>query len=284
MLKINLWDETFSHLQTSDGNYSMVHEKKPKTIRYVSKKTNYNGITLFTDHYLSSMYISSIKSKYKIGWYIERSELNPNPKILLDSYIDKLDFLMTNDKEILEKYPDKTKFVPFGGTWIKGHNHLVHEKSKNVSMIYSNKRNTHEGYRLRHSIADKFKDSVDFYGNGSANPVEYKEEGLVDYKYTIVIENLKRENYFTEKLIDSLAVGSIPIYWGCPNIGDFFNLDSILTFNNVEELESILENVVSEEHYKKNIDSIINNLEISKEYAITEDWFYHNILKELGDV
>jgi|21_taG_2_1085346.scaffolds.fasta_scaffold01596_2 hypothetical protein len=284
MLKINLWDETFSHLQTPDGNYSMVHQKSPKTIKYVSKKTNYDGITLFTDHYLSSTYISSINSKYKIGWYIERCELNPSPKMLIDSYINKLDFLMTNDKEILQKHPNKTKFVPFGGTWIKQDNHYMHEKTKDVSMIYSNKKHKYEGYRLRHDIANRFNHNIDLYGNGSSNPVKYKEEGLVDYRYTIVIENLKRENYFTEKLVDSLAVGSIPIYWGCPNIGDFFNLDSIITFNNTIELELILNNIVSNEHYIKNINSTTSNLETSKKYAITEDWIYYNILKELKDV
>ena len=101
-------------------------------------------------------------------------------------------------------------------------------------MIYSNKI-MFEGHKLRHHIANNIKD-VDLFGRGTPNPIDNKEESLVDYRYSIVIENSKTDNYFTEKLIDCLAVGTIPIYWGCSNLNDYFNLEGIITFNTLEEL------------------------------------------------
>jgi hypothetical protein len=44
----------------------------------------------------------------------------------------------------------------------------------------------------------------------------------------ICFENKSQPNYFTEKLINAYYNNTIPIYWGCPNIGDYINMSSIL--------------------------------------------------------
>ena len=144
-------------------------------------------------------------------------------------------------------------------------------------MIYSNK-NQMEGHQLRHQIANKY-DNIDLFGRGTPNPLDYKEDSLVDYRYSIVVENSKTDNYFTEKLIDCLAVGTIPIYWGCPNLDNYFNLDGIITFNTLDELNNILP-TLDDELYNSKIDTIKQNLEKSKEYNVTEDWIYKNIINE----
>ena len=144
-------------------------------------------------------------------------------------------------------------------------------------MIYSDK-NIFEGHRLRHEIS-KNVNEIDLFGRGTPNPVDYKEESLLDYRYSIVVENSKTDNYFTEKLIDCLAVGTIPIYWGCPNIDNYFNLDGIITFNTLEELNKILP-TLNKNLYESKLDAITNNLEKSKEYNVTEDWIYKNIINE----
>ena len=49
-----------------------------------------------------------------------------------------------------------------------------------------------------------------------------------DYKFMICFENTSLKNYLTEKLIIAYRSGTIPIYWGCPNIDDYVNMDSML--------------------------------------------------------
>ena len=54
--------------------------------------------------------------------------------------------------------------------------------------------------------------------------------------FHIAVENSKHDNYFTEKIIDAFVTKTIPLYWGCPNIRDFFNLDGIILFEDEKDL------------------------------------------------
>ena len=49
-----------------------------------------------------------------------------------------------------------------------------------------------------------------------------KVDGLAPYQYSICIENTCSRNYFTEKITDCFICGTVPIYFGCPNIEDYF--------------------------------------------------------------
>jgi hypothetical protein len=151
----------------------------------------------------------------------------------------------------------------------------MYNKTKNISMIYSNKKQI-EGHKLRHEVASIFNNEIDLYGRGTNNPLLQKEEALIDYRYSITIENTKQENYITEKLIDSLVVGTIPVYWGCPNLSKFFNMDGIITFNNIDELKNLIPKL-DKNLYNSKINAIKENIELAKQYSITEDWLYNNI-------
>ena len=52
------------------------------------------------------------------------------------------------------------------------------------------------------------------YTHGQTGWADNKLAGLKDYMFTIVIENVVDDCWFTEKLMDSLLTGTIPIYWG----------------------------------------------------------------------
>jgi len=278
-MQINLIDESFRHLANESGKYSMIHGKKPKYISWVRDRLEYDGITIFTDVHLNSNSISRVKSKQKIGWFLENRNVVPNAYLNVDSYIDMLDYIFTNDIELLSKYHEKAKFVPFGGGWIKQRNFGIKPKNKLVSMIYSNKKQF-EGHRLRHEIAEKYSDKIDLFGNGSPRPVVNKEEALSSYMYTIVIENIADKNYFTEKIIDPMLLGTVPIYWGCPNIENFFMKNGMLKFETIEDFDKLFDGLNKSLYNSMKIPIDIN-FNAAKEYEITEDWFYKNILKRL---
>ncbi|GMI40647.1 hypothetical protein TrCOL_g10021 [Triparma columacea] len=44
-----------------------------------------------------------------------------------------------------------------------------------------------------------------------------------DYAFVVAFENVKEEGYFTEKLINPLLAGSVPIYWGWEGVGDIMD-------------------------------------------------------------
>ena len=175
--------------------------------------------------------------------------------------------IFTHDQRLLA-LGDKFKWVPAQGFWIK--EPKIYEKSKMISMISSNKAMT-EGQRTRLQWVEMLEDQIDIYGRG-INEIALKEEGLCDYMFSVVIENGFYESYFTEKILDCFATGTIPVYKGSPDIGKYFNKDGIIDLN--EEFD------VSEELYFSKMNAIKENLEKAKEYEVLEDFIYLNYFKE----
>ena len=91
---------------------------------------------------------------------------------------------------------------------------------------------------------------MDVYGK-CCNYVENKADALKDYMFSICTENLQIENWFTEKLIDCLRTGTIPIYWGCPNIGKYFNLNGFIIVNSLEEIIDVVNNLSEDKYFSK---------------------------------
>jgi hypothetical protein len=86
--------------------------------------------------------------------------------------------------------------------------------------------------------------------------------------FSVAIENGQYETYFTEKLLDCFATGTIPVYLGAPDIGKVFNSDGIIALS--DEFD------VSEELYYSKMNAIKENLEKAKEMEILEDFIYLN--------
>jgi thermostable 8-oxoguanine DNA glycosylase len=108
------------------------------------------------------------------------------------------------------------------------------------------------------------------------NPIEKKIESLKNYMFSVVVENTKKDYYFTEKLIDCFITGTIPIYWGCPSIKDFFDDNGIINFNSVDELEKIIKNI-DNNFYESKKEYIIKNYHLAKNYLIADDNIYKNL-------
>jgi glycosyltransferase involved in cell wall biosynthesis len=275
-VEFNLFDTSFEHLRKANGRYSSVHGKISEYVKYTNSKLEYEGISIFTDNYLNSPIVQQVRSGKKIGWVMESRQVDSRYYDQFEEYADRYDYILTHDQQLLQRYPEKTKFTIFGGSWIKTQNYGLHHKSKNVSMIYSTK-NYLEGHKLRHTIAEEMT-GIDLYGTGCGNAVISKEIALTDYRFSIVVENVKAQNYFTEKLVDSLLVGTIPIYWGCPNIEDFFDTEGMILVNNFDDIVNILP-TLTESYYLSKIENIRTNLKLAKQYATTEDWIYRNVIR-----
>lgn len=92
-------------------------------------------------------------------------------------------------------------------------------------------------------------------------------QAMGEYKFVLAMENSKGDTYITEKIVNPLEAGSIPIYWGSERIGDYFNKDRCIFVGNSpkEQEESIDE-----------IERLLNNQEayMSKliQPSILDDW------------
>lgn len=98
-------------------------------------------------------------------------------------------------------------------------------------------------------------------------PIEDKLEVNKHYKFTICYENCSDlPGYVTEKIFDCFAAGSIPIYWGAPNIEDYIPKNCFIDrrdFASLEELHHFLKSMSKEtyEIYLENIRAYLQSPE-----------------------
>lgn len=133
--------------------------------------------------------------------------------------------VFSHHKEYVERY-DNWYYYPLGGTFIGPDSRVLWGKPKLVSMFLSGK-NTMPGHHLRHRLYKGIHSLVDGYGYGADNYINCKIDGLRGYAFSIAIESCRERGYFTEKLIDCFLTGTIPIYWGDPDIKEHFNTDGM---------------------------------------------------------
>ena len=104
---------------------------------------------------------------------------------------------------------------------------------------------------------------------------------MLDSLFTIVIENVTMKHFFTEKLVDPLLLKTIPVYLGCPNVGEYINERGIISFGGSFNINEVLEKIIHSprELYNKMNPSVEENFSRAKEYEIPEDWIYkHRLL------
>lgn len=98
------------------------------------------------------------------------------------------------------------------------------QRKKLISVACSNKAFSpghQERLRFVKRLKQHFGDQLDVFGRGFKDFAD-KRDVLADYQYHIAIENSSSDYYFTEKLMDCYLAGSYPIYYGCPNVLDYF--------------------------------------------------------------
>ena len=284
---MNMVDNSILHdsfLESALRCSAPLYEKKPDNVRYVKNQIKWDGITVFTDKMLAA--VDQVDSPVKVAWLIEPYDLIPYMYDQIKTIEDKFDFVFTYEETLLKHNPDIYKFHPCDCSGIEFHSHKLHEKTKLVSMIYSEKTWLF-GHRLRHIIAKTLipqmgYDKIDFFGRATENPLELKSEGTNPYMFQIAIENAQRRFYFADKIYDCFVTGTVPIYWGAPNIGDFFDLRGILTFNHPNELKEILQSL-SPEKYESMLDGVKENFERVKKYIRPDDLLFENIVDRLRE-
>tara|TARA_R100001509_G_C4884677_1_gene221609 strand:- start:4675 stop:6417 length:1743 start_codon:yes stop_codon:yes gene_type:complete len=277
IMTVNLWDANFSHTLThpefgyvtAQGEYA----KRTEKMRYVLRKNNFrysSGITIFTDKALDKKIIDSVDCDIKIGWIQEPPIVHSFVYEKLPSFIDSLDFLLTFSKELAEKYDNCIEF-PWCFLRVAEKDWGIHDKSKLVSMIASNKKWA-PGHKLRHQIAENLSDKydIDLWGGGFKEfPSLGKNLALNDYMYSIVAQNSQVDTFFTD-FVDPLITGTVPIFWGTREVSNIFDPDGFIMFDTIDELEGIL-NTIGPEDYNKRLPAIKNNFEIAKRYWRVDD-------------
>jgi len=135
-------------------------------------------------------------------------------------------------------------------------------KSKMLSVVASD-RATAEGHRKRFAFINRlighFKDRLDVYGTIAGAYCHDKYPALAPYRYSIAIESTVSPDYWTEKIADCYLTETMPLYFGCPNITDYFSSGSFVPIDIDDYKTSILaiEQAIEEDAYGQNRHRIV---------------------------
>lgn len=159
--------------------------------------------------------------------------------------------------EVLTHTPDpedsrQVKSIPFLGSFVDPTT-LTEQpfgrKNKMVSVIASTLAFL-PGHKLRgefiENLIRRFPElEPHLFGRGRIKELEKKIEGLENYRYSVAIENSVSPSYITEKFCDCIIAGCVPLYFGAPDIGDYFPKESYITFpiDDFEKCCEIIQNL-----------------------------------------
>ena len=196
------------------------------------------------------------------------------------AFLDQFAIVVTCDREVV--HPG-VMFGPYGLPWYvgvtmrsgKSHTFVKDarfgyenlcamprmQKTKRMSLICSGLKNLPGHIRRLEFIAalrQRFGNRIDFFGYDST-ALPDKWEGLAPYAYHICLENSVCQDYWTEKIADPLLAFAMPVYYGCPNIGDYLPVDSMIRIDieRTEEAIGQIEELMESDVYERSLSAVI---------------------------
>ena len=160
--------------------------------------------------------------------------------------------------------------IPY--TFIENYGDVSFSERKLLTCISGNKKSEHpdemysERERVITFLENNYSDDFDFYGTGwekskhsaYCGRVEKKAETYHNYKFAICFENMKNiKGYITEKIMDCLVAGVVPIYAGADDIREYVPGTCFIDywrFSDWNDMVGFLKNM-KEEEYQKYLDA-----------------------------
>ncbi|KAM9976709.1 hypothetical protein ACTFIR_010553 [Dictyostelium discoideum] len=262
--------------------FSQYQESTNKIYNYTLKRYNPNQIT--------------------IGWTMESGGLyrfEGNSNFIISNFNITAGYPRVND------FNKQTHiYVPYGPVEYSGSDSYAHSAKfheikeippkRNNSIVWISSNCWHEDYKrvdLMRSIMNITK--VDSYGS-CLNNIDFTDQDklinskhdqkmnvLKRYNFAIAFENSLCKDYITEKLWESLSVGTIPIYLGAPNIMEFLpdpgSIINVRDFKSVNDLVDYIKKVENDQNLRLKHLKWIKIKKWSKEFQNIYDESVNNL-------
>lgn len=126
-------------------------------------------------------------------------------------------------RELREKFKKNPKILKFSAVISNPNNQLRTSLIKKLITIGL----CDSGGKTLNNIKMEMDDKILFCSN---------------YPVNITFENLSKKSYITEKIYETYVSGSVPFYWGAPDVSEEFNPNSFVSFDS-SDIESANESV-----------------------------------------
>jgi len=131
------------------------------------------------------------------------------------------------------------------------------DKANNIVWITSNQRSS-KGHKKRMEFLESIQNLpfINLYGRG-INPIKDKWDVLSKAKYAIAYENFQSDYYWTEKIMDCFLSYTMPLYFGCSGIENFFPKDCFIQIDpNDKHIDLFLKEIVTSNKWEENLNAI----------------------------
>ncbi len=273
------------------------------------------GIKLYTPDQLTPAITSHPREQADVAVYLDvpRSRV-PAKKSLLIIYEppflipenwepvlhDSVDRVMTwNDNLIDNKKFFKNNFT----AELTGVQHSISKEQfflrKPLVMMQTHKNHPHKNclYPRRIDAIQFFERTApaefDLYGRGwegrpsNRGAVTNKLETLSNYRFCIAFENCDdAPGYITEKLLDCLLAGVVPIYWGAPNVTDHIPKDCFIDVRDFASYEELLKFVrdIDYTQYLQYLGAMNAFLASDKSQWFKNEWYVEQVLRHIQEL
>jgi hypothetical protein len=269
-----------------EPQHSSCSNRKPKNFRWEYPPHGPLDHLVLIDNAILQYELIPATVKNLYGWLCESRSIVRDTSTFLNWNFSTLEKrfkkIFVSDKQLVSFSP-VFQYCPSGSNlpWIPDTEYGVYPKSKLVSMVASAKRMT-KGHIIRHEYADRFKEHLDLFGGAcgsvrlpetnQSRPWMSKLYGLKDYMFSVVVENDFYDNYYTEKITDCFATGTIPVYLGSPTIGNVFNMDGIIVLDSKFDITMLTEDL-----YNSKLDAVHDNLNRVINLEMSDDTLWNGI-------
>jgi hypothetical protein len=136
----------------------------------------------------------------------------------------------------------------------------IPEKSRNLSWIVGDALDL-PGHLRRRSFLEQIKKDpsldLDLYGK-EIHFIADKWDGLAPYRYSLAVENTSGPDYWTEKIADCFLTGTVPLYYGCTNLEDYFPQGAFIRIDIGKPAESLAEikRILTEDDWEHRIPAL----------------------------
>lgn len=232
-----------------------------------------------TYHYLDVQKLVNLankKSKFVII-------LDGEPNYISAKCKDSADFIVTTKLKICndDKSSSKTEYLPYYVTFIKEAKidmlHMIKESSSATKnhqrnmfcfFAYSNTDETFPGvlerrkfyYKIQEMTKNRVSNWGRCYGGESKLGKTYIDNHLLldQFKFCIAFENSPILGYVTEKILNPMLAGCIPIYFGAPDINLHFNAKRFINVSDFASHEDCIKYILKVDSDPNLFKSIIN--------------------------
>lgn len=234
--------------------------------------------TFFTHEQMLRPERLQIPKSLRFGLLYESQAIVPEVYHAVEAVMKDFALVFTHSAKLLENF-ENARWIPGSGVWVggavAGGEPQIERKEKNCSILTSNKLRVGL-HRRRYLTAQMLKlkhPEVDTY----IQPLRSRErisvvQTLAPYRYSICVENFIDDAYFTEKILNCFALGTVPIYMGARNIDEYFDAEGLIVYSGYRDLTRRVLPMLSPQDYESRRAAIETNFIRCLKFRSLEDF------------